>query len=616
MGRCPSGQRELTVNQPARPTEVRILPGPPHDRQVLRAWRSSLSEPPIGHPLIRMIVIDAEGLAASRPNRPLFAGRLAHHHRRRPGRRRRHQRLRQEHAAADARPRARARGRRGALGPWRACRVPRCSSRVLPEGTVRDAVGGTAGRARRCSTAWAWPSWSTPAPTSCPAGRPSGWRSPGCSSGEYEALILDEPTNHLDLDAIAFLEDWLAAYRGGLVLVTHDRHVLDRVTTKVLEIDRGTAYLHVPRAGTPVRATPRTSPVGPSARSGPRRPRRSARTWPRRNWPGCAAARRPAPPSPRRASPRPRRSCRARPQAAARERRPRAVDGLAAARLEGHRGARRVVRVARRVARCSTGVDVAFEPGDRIGIVGPNGAGKSTLLDLVAGRLQPTAGAVERGATVKIGYYDQLGRDLDLTQRVREAVAGDKGEPSRGRRHPDEAVLVRRRRPVRARSARSAAASAAACSCCSRWCSSRTCCCSTSPPTTSTSTRCVRWRTSSTTGRASSSPSATTGRSSTGSPTSCSHSTAVAERRGSAAAWPPGWPQREQAARAAPDRVVDGDAGAARAADAEADAAKPRRPQPVHGAASAGPGRTRPGDCHRPSVEADRRRAARRRRPS
>ncbi|HEY7628026.1 MAG TPA: ATP-binding cassette domain-containing protein, partial [Ilumatobacteraceae bacterium] len=71
-----------------------------------------------------------------------------------------------------------------------------------------------------------------------------------------------------------------------------------------------------------------------------------------------------------------------------------------------------------------------LEPGDRIGVVGPNGAGKSTLLDLIAGRLAPTSGRIERGATVQIGYYDQLGRNLDLTQRVREAVAGDKGEPS------------------------------------------------------------------------------------------------------------------------------------------------------------------------------------------
>ena len=64
---------------------------------------------------------------------------------------------------------------------------------------------------------------------------------------EWDALILDEPTNHLDLDAIAYLEEWLAAFPGGLLLVTHDRHVLDRVTNKVLEIDRGATYLHVPQ---------------------------------------------------------------------------------------------------------------------------------------------------------------------------------------------------------------------------------------------------------------------------------------------------------------------------------------------------------------------------------
>ena len=64
---------------------------------------------------------------------------------------------------------------------------------------------------------------------------------------EHDLLILDEPTNHLDLDAIAFLEEWLASFTGGLLLVTHDRHVLDRVTTKVLELDRGSGYLHTPQ---------------------------------------------------------------------------------------------------------------------------------------------------------------------------------------------------------------------------------------------------------------------------------------------------------------------------------------------------------------------------------
>src|SRR4051794_37722172 len=57
-------------------------------------------------------------------------------------------------------------------------------------------------------------------------------------------LILDEPTNHLDIDAIAWLEDRIATHRGGLVLVTHDRHVLDRVTNRIVEIDRGRTYIH------------------------------------------------------------------------------------------------------------------------------------------------------------------------------------------------------------------------------------------------------------------------------------------------------------------------------------------------------------------------------------
>ena len=72
---------------------------------------------------------------------------------------------------------------------------------------------------------------------------------------------------------------------------------------------------------------------------------------------------------------------------------------------------------------------VCFAEGTNA-ICGPNGAGKSTLLDLIAGRLKPTHGQIDIGSTVKIGYYDQLGRDLNVNQRVREAVAGDKGDPS------------------------------------------------------------------------------------------------------------------------------------------------------------------------------------------
>ncbi len=60
-----------------------------------------------------------------------------------------------------------------------------------------------------------------------------------------DLLVLDEPTNHLDIDAISWLEDRIVEFTGGLVLVTHDRHFLDRVTNVVLELDRGRGHVHV-----------------------------------------------------------------------------------------------------------------------------------------------------------------------------------------------------------------------------------------------------------------------------------------------------------------------------------------------------------------------------------
>ena len=67
---------------------------------------------------------------------------------------------------------------------------------------------------------------------------------PPGEAGDDVLLVLDEPTNHLDIDAIGWLEERLAVHRGGLVLVSHDRHVLDRVTTRILELDRGRGYVH------------------------------------------------------------------------------------------------------------------------------------------------------------------------------------------------------------------------------------------------------------------------------------------------------------------------------------------------------------------------------------
>jgi ABC transport system ATP-binding/permease protein len=252
---------------------------------------------------------------------------------------------------------------------------------------------------------------------------------------EWDALILDEPTNHLDLDAIAYLEEWLANYRGGLILVTHDRHVLDRVTNKVLEIDRGHAYMHVPagrNAGSGYAAylAARIDREEKAVTAEQRR-KNLARTelaWLRRGAPA------------RTTKPKARIEAATaliarRPDAAARS-------GELGLSLGNQRLGSKGVElhgIGFSWPSTTTGepgalvlnqFDHELEPGDRLGIVGPNGAGKSTLLDLIAGRLKPTHGQIDIGSTVKIGYYDQLGRDLNVNQRVREAVAGDKGDPS------------------------------------------------------------------------------------------------------------------------------------------------------------------------------------------
>ena len=183
--------------------------------------------------------------------------------------------------------------------------------------------------------------------------------------------------------------------------------------------------------------TRRTSRRASNAKRRPRRRSKLARTSRAASSRGCGGARRRARRSRRRASIPPTRSSRAVP------RRPHARASSACRSGSTRLGSKGVelhgVGFSWPTARDGGDAgpllvlkpfDYMLEPGDRVGIVGPNGAGKSTLLDLIAGRLQPTQGRVEIGRTVKIGYYDQLGRDLDLTQRVRDAVAGDKGEPT------------------------------------------------------------------------------------------------------------------------------------------------------------------------------------------
>ena len=380
-----------------------------------------------------MILIDAQGLKASRPNRPLFddvsftlsdGDRVGVVGLNGCGKSTLLRIL-----SGDYRPDA------GVVRNGRGARIGVLAQQpVLPEGSVRSAVGED-WRADAMLDKLGMAGLHDAQTTELSGGQQKRVALAALLVSEWDALILDEPTNHLDLDAIAYLEEWLANYRGGLILVTHDRHVLDRVTNKVLEIDRGHAYMHVPagrNAGSGYAAylAARIDREEKAVTAEQRR-KNLARTelaWLRRGAPA------------RTTKPKARIEAATaliarRPEAAARS----GELGLSLGNQRlGSKGVE-LKGIGFSWPSTTTGgpgalvlnqFDHDLEPGDRLGIVGPNGAGKSTLLDLIAGRLKPTHGQIDIGSTVKIGYYDQLGRDLNVNQRVREVVAGDKGDPS------------------------------------------------------------------------------------------------------------------------------------------------------------------------------------------
>jgi ABC transport system ATP-binding/permease protein len=243
---------------------------------------------------------------------------------------------------------------------------------------------------------------------------------PDGDPGEEDLLILDEPTNHLDRDAIEWLEEWLARFTGGLVLVTHDRHVLDRVTTRMLELDLGRGHVHDGGYQSYLDARAARVEQAAEAESVRRNLARAELAWLRRGAP--ARTRKP--------------KARIQSATALVEARPAEVErkgdlplSFGTPRLGDQVVELHGVGDGYGDRALFAGLDLALDPRERLGIVGPNGSGKSTLLDVIAGRREPRAGTVVRGSTVQIGYYDQRGADLDPRMRVREAVAGPTRQP-------------------------------------------------------------------------------------------------------------------------------------------------------------------------------------------
>lgn len=226
-----------------------------------------------------------------------------------------------------------------------------------------------------------------------------------------DVLILDEPTNHLDSEMVAWLEDWLRRFKGGLVMVTHDRYFLERVVNHITELSRGKLYHYEANYSKYLELREQRTEMAEASERKRQSILRVEREWIMR---GCKAR---TTKSKERIQ---------RYEALLNQDAPETDEAVQMAAASSRLG-KKIIEL-RDVSKAFDGRPIVSRfsynllRSDRIGIVGRNGAGKSTLLHLIAGELTPDSGTVDIGATVKIGHFSQEGRELDLNQRVYDFI--------------------------------------------------------------------------------------------------------------------------------------------------------------------------------------------------
>ena len=226
-----------------------------------------------------------------------------------------------------------------------------------------------------------------------------------------DVLILDEPTNHLDSEMVAWLEDWLRRFKGGLVMVTHDRYFLERVVNHITELSRGKLYHYEANYSKYLELREQRQEMAEASERKRQSILRVEREWIMR---GCRAR---TTKSKERIQ---------RYEALLDQDAPETDEAVQMAAASSRLG-KKIIEL-HDVSKSFDGRPIVSHfsynllRNDRIGIVGRNGAGKSTLLHLIAGELAPDSGTVEVGATVKIGHFSQEGRELDLQQRVYDFI--------------------------------------------------------------------------------------------------------------------------------------------------------------------------------------------------
>jgi ATP-binding cassette subfamily F protein uup len=233
-------------------------------------------------------------------------------------------------------------------------------------------------------------------------------------ASEPDLLLLDEPTNHLDLESIEWLEGFLARFPGSLLFVTHDRTFLQRLATRIVELDRG--HLTSWSCDYPTYLRRKDALLASEERDWAHFDKKLAaeEVWIRQ---GIKARR------------------------TRNEGRVRALKVLRAQRAQRRERTGRVKMTIQEAERSGAKVIVAehvdfswestplikdfsatLMRGDQVGIIGPNGCGKTTLLNLLLGQIQPHAGEVKHGVALKVAYFDQQREQLDEAHTVAESV--------------------------------------------------------------------------------------------------------------------------------------------------------------------------------------------------
>ncbi|WP_027859131.1 ATP-binding cassette domain-containing protein [Marinobacterium jannaschii] len=233
---------------------------------------------------------------------------------------------------------------------------------------------------------------------------------------EPQLLLLDEPTNHLDIETIEWLEQQLLDFRGGLLFISHDRALVDKLATRIIELDRG-VLTSFPGNYSAYQVA-KEKLLAEEERRNAEFDKKLAQeeTWIRQ---GIKARRT-------------RNEGRVRALKAMRTERTerRGRQGKASFNMEEARRSGKLVTELLSVSHSFgeqtliDNLDFLLQRGDRVGLIGPNGAGKSTLLNILLGRLQPESGEVRLGTKMEVAYFDQLRAQLDPEKNIIDNIAG------------------------------------------------------------------------------------------------------------------------------------------------------------------------------------------------